>query len=232
MSQSTTPEGDTPPTAVWEAMLATTGFLPEDEALGLYRAALAGARVGPLLEVGTYCGRSTLLLAEAARQHGTVVVTVDHHRGSEEHQPGEGFHDPELTDPETGRVDTLPAFRRTIARAGLEEHVVAVVAPSATAAGVWGGQVGMVFIDGGHSEPAARADLDGWSPHVAPGGLLVIHDVFEDPAEGGRPPYLIFREALDSGRFVERSATRSLRVLERVADLGPHLRRATPAVRR
>jgi MMP 1-O-methyltransferase len=220
MSETTIPAEATPPPAVWDAMLATTGFMPEDEALGLYRAALAGTRVGPLLEVGTYCGRSTLLLAEAARRHGTVVVTVDHHRGSEEHQPGEGFHDPALTDPETGRVDTLPAFRRTIAAAGLEDHVVAVVATSATAAGVWGGEVGMVFIDGGHSEQAARQDLAGWAPHVAPGGLLVIHDVFEDPAEGGRPPYLIYREALDSGRFVERSATRSLRVLERVADRG------------
>jgi MMP 1-O-methyltransferase len=217
MSQTTIPDEATPPAAVWEAMLSTTGFLPEDEALGLYRAALAGARLGPLLEIGTYCGRSTLLLAEAARQHGTVVVTVDHHRGSEEHQPGEGFHDPDLTDPETGRVDTLPAFRRTISSAGLEEYVVAVVAASATAAGVWGGEVGMVFIDGGHSEQAARRDLAGWSPHVVPEGLLVIHDVFEDPAEGGRPPYLIYREALDSGRFVERSATRSLRVLQRVA---------------
>lgn len=216
MSGTIIPAEATPPSAVWDAMLATPGFMPEDEALGLYRAALAGARLGPLLEVGTYCGRSTLLLAEAARRHDTVVVTVDHHRGSEEHQPGEGFHDPALTDPD-GRVDTLPTFRRTIAGAGLEEHVVAVVAASAAAAAVWGEQVGMVFIDGGHSEEAARRDLAGWAPRVVPGGLLVIHDVFEDPAEGGRPPYLIYREALDSGRFVARSATRSLRALERIA---------------
>ncbi len=206
-----------PDPAVWEAMLTTTGFLPEDEALGLYRAALAGARLGPLLEIGTYCGRSTVLLAAAAREHDTLVATVDHHRGSEEHQPGEGFHDPALADPETGRVDTLPAFRRTLERSGLEPHVVAVVAPSPTAARLWSTPVGMVFIDGGHSEPAARADLAGWSPHVTAHGLLVIHDVFEDPAEGGRPPYLIYREALDSGRFTEVSATRSLRVLRRVA---------------
>ena len=215
MSETTIPPA-TPPDAVWEAMLATTGFLPEDEALGLYRAALVGGSRGPILEVGTYCGRSTILLAEAARRNGTLVVTVDHHRGSEEHQPGEGFHDPDLTDPVTGRVDTLPAFRRAIERAGLEEHVVAVVASSPTAARVWGGEVGMVFIDGGHSERAARQDLAGWAPHIAPQGLLVIHDVFEDPAEGGRPPYLVYREALDSGRYEERAATRSLRVLERV----------------
>lgn len=217
MSQTTIPTQAEPEAAVWQAMLATTGFLPEDEALGLYRAALAAASLGPLLEIGTYCGRSTVLLAAAARDRGALVVTVDHHRGSEEHQPGEGFHDPDLADPQTGRVDTLPAFRRTLERSGLEEHVVALVAPSPTAARVWTTPVGLVFIDGGHSEAAARADLAGWSPHVVPGGLLVIHDVFEDPAEGGRPPYLIYREALDSGDFVEVSATRSLRVLERVA---------------
>ena len=205
----------TPEPAVWGAMLATTGFLPEDEALGLYRAALAGARQGPLLEIGTYCGRSTLLLAAAARAHDTLVATVDHHRGSEEHQPGEGFFDPDLTDPTSGRVDTLPTFRRTLERSGLEDHVVAVVAPSPTAARLWSTPVGMVFIDGGHSEAAARADLANWSPHVVPGGLLVIHDVFEDPADGGRPPYLIYRAALDAGEFVEIAATRSLRVLQR-----------------
>jgi MMP 1-O-methyltransferase len=217
VSPTSIPTDVRPEPPVWEAMLATTGFLPEDEALGLYRAALAGARLGPLLEIGTYCGRSTVLLAAAAREHATLVATVDHHRGSEEHQPGEGFHDPALADPQTGRVDTLPAFRRTLERSGLEDHVVAIVAPSPTAARLWSTPVGLVFIDGGHSEAAARADLAGWSPHVLPGGLLVIHDVFEDPAEGGRPPYLIYREALDSGRFVEVSATRSLRVLERVA---------------
>ena len=217
MSQIIIPTEARPDPAVWDAMLATTGFLPEDEALGLYRAALAGADRGPLLEIGTYCGRSTVLLAEAARLHDTLAVTIDHHRGSEEHQPGEGFHDPDLADPRTGRVDTLPEFRRTLERSGLEAHVVTIVAPSPTAARIWSTPVGMVFIDGGHSEEAARRDLEDWTPHVVPHGLLVIHDVFEDPAEGGRPPYLIYREALDSGEFVEVTATRSLRVLQRVA---------------
>lgn len=215
MSATTDHTAAGPPAKVWDAFLATTGFLPPDEALGLHRAGLEGATHGPIVEIGSYCGRSTILLADAARQHGELVVTIDHHRGSEEHQPGEGYHDPALTDPLTGRVDTLPTFRRSLERAGLEEHVVTVVAPSHLAARVWSTPVGMVFIDGGHSEAAARRDLAGWSPHVVVDGLLVIHDVFEDPAEGGRPPYLIYREALRSGRFAEAAATRSLRVLRR-----------------
>jgi MMP 1-O-methyltransferase len=211
----------TPPEDVWRSMLSTPGFMPEDEALALYRAALAGARMGPVLEVGTYCGRSTLLLAAATRLEDTLTVTVDHHRGSEEHQPGEGFHDPALVDPVSGRFDTLPTFRRALAAAGLEEHVVTVVAASTAAARVWALPLGMVFIDGGHSEEAAQRDYEGWSPHVAPGGLLVIHDVFEDPADGGRPPYEIYRRALDSGGFVERSVTGSLRVLQRTGAARP-----------
>ncbi|MER8155709.1 class I SAM-dependent methyltransferase [Streptomyces sp. NPDC094472] len=193
--------------------------MPLDEGLALHAAAAdAAGRLGlPLLEVGTYCGRSTLLLADAARAAGTVVVTVDHHRGSEEQQPGWEYHDPEVVDPEVGRMDTLPTFRRTLHQAGLEDHVIAVVGRSPRVAAVWGRPVGLVFIDGGHTDEHASADYEGWAPHLAPGGLLVIHDVFPDPADGGQAPYRIYRRALDSGAFTEVSATRSLRVLRRTA---------------
>ncbi|MCG0287918.1 class I SAM-dependent methyltransferase [Streptomyces sp. PSAA01] len=193
--------------------------MPLDEGLALHAAAadVAGRLGLPLLEVGTYCGRSTILLADAARAAGTVVVTVDHHRGSEEQQPGWEYHDPEVVDPEVGRMDTLPTFRRTLHRAGLEDHVIAVVGRSPRVAAVWGRPVGLVFIDGGHTDEHANADYEGWAPHVAPDGLLVIHDVFPDPADGGQAPYRIYRRALDSGAFAEVSATRSLRVLRRTA---------------
>ncbi|WP_243980107.1 class I SAM-dependent methyltransferase [Streptomyces sp. NEAU-YJ-81] len=197
--------------------------MPLDEGLALHAAAAdAAGRLGlPLLEVGTYCGRSTLLLADAARAAGTVVVTVDHHRGSEEQQPGWEYHDPEVVDPEVGRMDTLPTFRRTLHRAGLEDHVIAVVGRSPRVAAVWGRPVGLVFIDGGHTDEHASADYEGWAPHLAPGGLLVIHDVFPDPADGGQAPYRIYRRALASGAFTEVSATRSLRVLRRTATAHP-----------
>ncbi|MCM2388735.1 class I SAM-dependent methyltransferase [Streptomyces albipurpureus] len=195
------------------------GFMPLAEGLALYAAAVQAGALGlPLLEVGTYCGRSTLLLADAARAAGITAITVDHHRGSEEQQPGWEYHDPSVVDPELGRMDTLPTFRRTLHQAGLEDHVVAVVGRSPQVARLWGTPLGLVFIDGGHTEEHAGGDYEGWVPHLAPGGLLVIHDVFPDPADGGQAPYRVFRRALASGAFTEVSVTDSLRVLRRTAE--------------
>jgi predicted O-methyltransferase YrrM len=204
-------------TDVIAAFEAAKGFMPTDEGLALYAAAKeAAAALGlPLLEVGTYCGRSTILLADAARTAGTVVVTVDHHHGSEEQQPGWEYHDPSLVDPVSGRIDTLTEFRRTLGAAGLEDSVVAVVARSPRAAGLWRHPLGMVFVDGGHTEEHANADYEGWVPLLAEGGLLAIHDVFPDPADGGQAPYGIYRRALASGVFTEVAHTGSLRVLRR-----------------
>ena len=196
------------------------GFMPVEEGLALYAAARQAAPLGPLLEIGTYCGKSTLYLAAAARECGAVVVTVDHHRGSEEHQPGWEYHDPTLVDPATGRLDTLPAARRTLHAAAVEDTVVMVVGRSATVAALWSTPLALVFVDGGHTEQAAWQDYHGWTPHLLPGGLLVIHDVFPDPADGGRAPYLLYRAALDSGLFVESAATGSLRVLRRTVGSG------------
>ncbi|MGW2281599.1 class I SAM-dependent methyltransferase [Streptomyces sp. NPDC001770] len=190
--------------------------MPVHEGLALYAAAVDAARLGlPLLEVGSYCGRSTVLLADAARGAGLTALTVDHHRGSEEQQPGWEYHDASLVDPEVGRMDTLPAFRRTLHAAGLEDHVVALVGRSPQVAAVWGGLLGLVFVDGGHTDEHANGDYEGWAPHLAEGGLLVIHDVFPDPADGGQAPYRVHQRALASGAFAEISVTDSLRVLRR-----------------
>lgn len=205
--------------AVLAAFRAATGFMPEDEGLAVHAAAVQAACLGlPLLEVGTYCGRSSILLADAARAAGTVAITVDHHRSSEEHQPGWEYHDPALVDPQLGVVDTLPAFRRTLYRAGLEDYVIAVVGRSPQVAAVWRQPLGLVFVDGGHTEEHATADYEGWAPHLTTGGLLLIHDVFPDPADGGQAPYRMYCRALNSGAFTEVSATGSLRVLRRIAD--------------
>jgi predicted O-methyltransferase YrrM len=197
---------------------AATGFMPPEEGLALYRTAAAYAAAGPVLEVGTYCGKSTIYLAAAAGQAGQQVVTVDHHHGSEENQPGWEYHDPGLVDPRTGRLDTLPHFRAALAAAGLDDDVIAIVGRSAEVARLWRARLGMLFIDGGHTDAAATADYQGWAPWIARGGALAIHDVFPDPADGGQPPYRIYCRALASGAFTEVSVTGSLRVLERTGE--------------
>ena len=200
--------------------LATRGFMPEDEADGLWTAAMAatGARPGlPLLEVGSYCGRSTIWLGDVAERASTVLFAVDHHRGSEENQAGWEHHDLEVVDQRIGKMDTLPFFRAAIHDADLEDAVVALVGRSPLVASTWTTPLSFLFIDGGHGEEPARLDYERWTPHVAVGGTLAIHDVFPDPADGGRPPYeQIFVPALESGRFKLQSATGSLRILTRV----------------
>ncbi|MBU2696407.1 hypothetical protein CCO04_15060 [Pimelobacter sp. 30-1] len=195
---------------------AAKGFMPEDEGALLHRIALERLTHGPVLEVGTYCGKSAIYLGAAARQVGGTVFTVDHHRGSEENQAGWEHHDTSVVDPELGLMDTLGQFRKNIARAGLEEQVVAVVGQSTTVAAHWRTPLSLLFIDGGHGEEPARADFAGWAHWVEAGGYLAIHDVFPDPADGGRPPYeLIYLPALASGAFTEVAVTGSLRVLQR-----------------
>jgi predicted O-methyltransferase YrrM len=193
------------------------GFMPPDEGLALHAAAAGVAADGPFLEVGSYCGKSAVYLGAAARSRGRVLFSVDHHRGSEENQPGWEWHEPDLVDPAVGRMDTLPVFRRTVHDAGLEGTVVAVVGDSPVVAAAWATPLAFLFVDGGHGVEPARLDHERWTPHVVAGGLLAIHDVFPDPADGGRPPYeQIYLPALRSGRFREVSATGSLRVLQRV----------------
>ncbi len=195
---------------------AARGFMPKDEGVALWRAAL-DAPAGTMLEIGSYCGKSACYIGAAVRRRGdSTLFCVDHHRGSEENQAGWEHHEPDLVDPVTGRMDTLPVFRRTVFDAGLEEVVVAVVGDGPRVAGSWSTPLSLLFIDGGHGAEPARLDYELWTPHVAEGGLLAIHDVFADPAAGGRPPYeQIYLPALASGRFAELWSVGSLRVLQR-----------------
>jgi MMP 1-O-methyltransferase len=198
-----------------EVANACKGFLHDDEGMRLYALAREHARLGPILEVGSYCGKSSAYLGAGAKESGGRLVCVDHHRGSEEHQAGEGYHDPELFDPQVARMDSLPALRHTLHRAGLEDTAVLLVTDSTTAAELWHVPLGMVFIDGGHSFEAAEADYAGWAPKVAPGGVLAIHDLFPDPTEGGQAPITIYRRALASGDFEALPMTGTLGVLRR-----------------
>jgi predicted O-methyltransferase YrrM len=193
-----------------------TGFMPADEGRALYDAAVRYLDGGVGVEIGTYCGKSTVLLGAAAQETGAVVYTVDHHHGSEEHQPGWEYHDASLVDPVTGLFDTLPTMRHTLDAAGLDEHVVAVIGKSPIVARGWRMPLRLLFIDGGHTEEAAQRDFDGWARWVEVGGALIIHDVFPNPADGGQAPFHIYQRALDTGVFREVAVVGSMRVLERI----------------
>lgn len=192
------------------------GFLDPEEGRALYDAALACAGLGPALEVGTYCGKSAVYLGTACRAASGLLFCVDHHRGSEENQPGWDYHDPELWDAEAGAMDTLPVLRRTLREAELEDWAIPVVGRSAVIAKAWRIPLGFLFIDGGHTMEHALNDWRGWTPHLLANGLLAIHDVFPHPADGGRPPFEIYQLALASGLYEEVGAVKSLRLLRKL----------------
>jgi predicted O-methyltransferase YrrM len=192
------------------------GFIDPEEGAALYDQALAVASLGPCLEIGSYCGKSTVYLGSACKKAQSILFAVDHHRGSEEHQLGEEYHDPALYDAQFGKMDSFREFRHTLARAELESTVVPIVAPSQLAARHWATPLSMVFIDGGHSMEAALTDYRAWAPHVVRGGCLAIHDVFPNPVDGGRPPFEIWKLAQASGLFEALPLIRSLGLLRRL----------------
>jgi len=195
------------------------GFMPRDEGLALFEIALAhGERAhrGTWLEIGAWCGKSAVYLGAAAEATNSVLYSLDHHHGSEENQAGWEHFDETLVDPLDGRLNTLPAWQRTIAEAGLEATVIGLVGPSTTVAVHFSQPLDILFIDGGHAHDVAWADYEAWTPKLLVGGLLLIHDVFANPDDGGRPPYEIYRAALESEDYLERAERGSLRALTRV----------------
>ena len=200
-----------------EKLLNTVkGFLDPQEGNALYEIALEASRRGPCLEIGSYCGKSTIYLGSACRKNNSVLFSIDHHRGSEEQQPGEEYFDPELYDRKTRRVDTFKEFRNTIEKAGLEDTVVPMVCRSELAARLWSTSLSLVFIDGGHSYAAAYTDYNAWAGHIMPNGYLMIHDIFKNPEKGGQAPYHIYKLAVASGLFKEVSMINTLGVLKRM----------------
>ncbi len=192
------------------------GFLAQDEAKALHRFAGEALVLGPVLEIGSYCGKSTIYLGLAARANGGTVFALDHHRGSEEHQPGEMFHDPDLYDAGSDGIDSFGEFRRNLRSAGVEDQVVPIVAGSTETARDWRTPLGMVFIDGGHSLDAALEDYRCWATHIVRGGILAIHDVYPDPHAGGQAPWAVLQMARSSGLFEEIERVSSLGVLRRL----------------
>ena len=192
------------------------GFLEKQEAESLYLFAKKYSSLGPCLEIGSYCGKSAVYLGAAVKENNQILYSIDHHKGSEEQQPGEEFFDPDLLDKTGKGINTLPFFLETLDKADLRDNVVPIVSTSVEASEVWSEPLAMVFIDGGHSDQAANDDYDVWYPHIIQGGLLAIHDVFPNPEDGGRPPFNIYTKAKESGLFKEVDMINSLAFLEKI----------------
>ncbi len=193
----------------------TKGFLAEDEGAGLYELGVEACALGPCLEIGSFCGKSAIYLGSACKSGNSTLFTIDHHRGSEEQQPGQLYFDPEIFDSRKGVINSLPLLQETLKKAGLEDHVVPMVTQSGVAARNWATPLGLVFIDGGHSYQTALSDYRCWSPHLLPGGFLVFHDIYPDPAKGGQAPFEVYKLALGSGNYREMPMINSLGILRK-----------------
>ncbi len=199
----------------FDLLHAIKGFMADAEALRLYELALDAAVMGPILEIGSYCGRSAAIMGWACKKQDGVLYSIDHHKGSEEQQPGQAYFDPDLYDDRTNGVNTLPFFRDTLEKAGVTHHVIPMVCTSAVAGKMWKTPLSMVFIDGGHSFDAAYSDFSTWSPHLMNDGLLVIHDIFFDPALGGQAPRQVYETVVKTGNYKELPMTQTLGVLQK-----------------
>jgi predicted O-methyltransferase YrrM len=196
-------------------VLNVKGFLDEAEAQRLYLLALEASKSGPCLEIGSYCGKSAIYLGAACKENNAVLFSVDHHTGSEEQQPGQEYFDPDLLDKETGKIDTFRLFRKTIIDFDLDNTVVPVIGRSDVIGRAWNTPLGLVFIDGSHAYESVLNDYQIWAKHVLPGGYLVFHDIFPDPAQGGQAPYLVYQKAFASGLYDVLPLFKSLGVLKK-----------------
>jgi predicted O-methyltransferase YrrM len=195
--------------------LNVKGFLDEAEARRLYMIALEASKFAPCLEIGSYCGKSAIFLGTACKENNAVLFSIDHHTGSEEQQPGQEYFDSALLDKETGKIDTLRLFRKTIDDFDLGNTVVPVVGRSEVIGRAWNMQLSLIFIDGSHAYESVLNDYQIWAKHILPGGYLVFHDIFPDPVQGGQAPYLVYQKAASSELYDVQPLFKSLGVLKR-----------------
>tara|TARA_Y100001936_G_scaffold44816_1_gene43712 strand:- start:4993 stop:5607 length:615 start_codon:yes stop_codon:yes gene_type:complete len=192
------------------------GFMDPEEGEFLYSVALEASKRGPIVEIGSYCGKSSIYIGKACEKNNSLLFAIDHHTGSEENQVGWEYHDKELFDSQTGRINTFPEFRKNIRNFNLENFIIPIVSDSVLVAKFWTINLSMVFIDGGHSKEAAFNDYNNWNEKIMKDGFLAIHDVFPNPEDGGRPPYEVYLSALNSGKFKDYETVKSLKILKKI----------------
>ena len=171
------------------------GFMPPHEGEVLIKWASKFSIKGVIMEIGTYCGKSSIYLSVGAKKNNQIVFTLDHHLGSEEHQINEEYFDKEIYDYSEKRVNTLPLLIQNINHFKIE-NIVPIISESTKASINWDTNLGILFIDGGHSFESANNDYLCWEPKIIKGGALIIHDIFENPSDGGQAPYEIYQKAL------------------------------------
>ena len=197
-------------------MIDVKGFLNDKEAKKLQELFLNVHHLGSVLEIGTYCGKSTLNFALIAKKIDGLIYTVDHHTGSEEHQLGEEYHDEDLYDKRLEKFNTLPEFLKNLKSSNLGNYIIPILSKSSEASKTFLETISLLFIDGGHSHEAALIDYNSWKDKICSGGLLVIHDVFPNPEDGGRPPFEIYSRAQKSNQFEDLGIYETLGILKKI----------------
>ena len=181
------------------------GFLDLNEGIALYEEVKRVSENNFCVEIGSYCGKSTCFIGQACKENKSKLITIDHHKGSEEQQLGELYFDAEVYDEKLGRVNTLPLLEKNLAKFDLEDVVKPLVMDSISASKIVENNADLIFIDGSHTFESAESDYELWKNKIKKGGTLAIHDVYDSEDEGGQAPNKIFKQSLNEGfNFIKR----------------------------
>ena len=174
----------------WKSAATIPGFLGESEARLLGTIAACASRGGAIVEIGSFKGKSTVMLARVAMHYGLgPVVAIDPHN----------FNNVELEEHRTvPGASSYQEFLDHLRAAGVADRVEVHRAYSSEVAAGWNRPIGFLWIDGDHSYQGARTDFDGFIPHLLPGGVVAFHDALHEFAG---PIRVFVEDVLRSDRF-------------------------------
>jgi predicted O-methyltransferase YrrM len=146
------------------------GWMTDEQGRRLHAAAARCPVGGRIVEIGSYQGRSTIVLASGAPD-GAEVVAIDPHAGSDRGPQ-------EIAGYVAEGARDRAAFEANLVRAGVAGRVRHVASFSDAAHGDVGEPIDVLYIDGAHRFGPARADIRDWGRRVGDGGTMLIHDAF------------------------------------------------------